>query len=196
MKDSGTYLVIVSLVVGVIAFGGMVYNFQNSDAIGEHYHPTHITTPHTEAFDDTEILQALVNIDLKFIDQRNEYTREIVQTRKLLDNAQIGTGDQQKDKLDEQSGSGTTPKLTIHLDSKEFIRGEIIWISGTAEPSTPVEAVVTDAILNKRYPTANADQNGNYKIAYTTNFDSPYGSYTLFVKSQGDSSQILSFVLK
>ena len=187
---------IISLVVGVIAFGGMVYNFQNADSIGEHYHPTHITTPHTEAFDDTEILQALTNIDLKFIDQRNEYTREIVQTRKLLDNAQIGTGDAQKDKLDEQTGSGTTPKLTIHLDSKEFIRGEIIWISGTAAPLNPVEATITDAILNKRYPTANADKQGNYKIAYTTNFDSPYGTYTLFVKSQGDSSQILSFVLK
>ncbi len=190
-----TYLLIVVTMVGVVAFSGMVYNFQNSDAIGFHTHPTHITKL-PEPFDDSDILQELVSIELKFIDQRNEYTREIVQTRKLLENAQIGTGDQQKDKLDEQSGSGTTPKLTIHLDSKEFIRGEIIWISGTAEPLKPLEAIITDAILNKRYPTANADKQGNYKIAYTTNFDSPFGTYTVFVKSQGESSQILSFVLK
>ncbi len=193
MNDNTIYLVIISLIVGIIAFGGMVYNFQNSDDIAGHTHPT---TAHTAPFDDSDILQALVNIDLKFIDQRNEYTREIVQTRKLLENAQVGTGDSQKDKLDEQTGSGTTPKLTIHLDSNEFIRGEIIWISGTAEPLLPVEATITDAILNKRYPTANADKQGNYKIAYTTNFDSPFGTYTVYVKSQGDSSQILSFVLK
>ncbi len=173
----------------------MVYNFQNADTIGFHTHPTHITKL-PEPFDNTENLQALTNLELKVDSQREEYTREIVITRKILQDAQIGTGDPQKDKLDEQSGTGTSPILTIHLDSKEFIQGEIIWISGTGEPLQPIQATITDANLNKRYPNASVDKNGSYKVAYTTDFDSPKGTYTVFVKSSGDTSQTLSFTLK
>jgi len=195
MKDATTYLVIISLVVGIVAFGGMVYNFQNSDAIGFHTHPTHITEL-PEPFDDSDILKVLMTIESDMVDQRAEYTREIVQVKKDLQNAQIGTGDAQKDKLDEQSGTGTSPVLTINLDAKEFIRGEIIWISGTGEPLQPIQATITDADLNKRYPNASVDKIGNFKLAYTTDFDSPIGTYTVFVKSSGDRSQTLSFVLK
>jgi len=153
-----------------------------------------LTRPDSE-FDDTDILQALANIELEQIDQRNEYTREIVQTRKLLQDAQIGTGDSQLDKLDEQSGTGTSPKLTIHLDSSEFIRGEIIWVSGTSDPKVNVEATVTDPKLSKRSPNGQSDQRGEWKIAIITKFDSPLGTYTVYVRSQGELSQTLSFVL-
>ncbi len=178
-----------------MAFGGMLYNFQNSDSIGFHTHPTHITKL-PEPFDASDILIALGRIDTDLMEQREEYTREIVMTRKILQDAQIGTGDDARDKLDEQSGTGTSPILTIHLDSKEFIRGEIIWISGTGEPLQPIQATITDSDLQKRYPNASVDKIGNFKIAYTTDFESPLGTYTVFVKSSGETSQTLSFNLK
>ena len=198
-QEGTTYLVLVSLIVGIIAFGGMVYNFQNADEIGFHTHPTHLTMQdltEPEPFDDSDILQSLANIDNTLIDQRAEYTREIVQVKKDLSLAQIGTGDQQKDKLKEQTGTGTSPKITIHLDSNEYIRGEIIWISGTADPLQPVQATVKDPNFKTRTPNASADSRGLFKVALTTNFDSILGTYTVFVRSQGEVSQTLSFVLK
>jgi len=194
MSDKTIYLVITSLIVGIVAFGGMLYNFQ-SEEVFTHTHPTHITTPHTQPFDNTENLQALTNLELKIDDQRAEYTREIVQVKRDLQNAQIGTGDQARDDLNQQSGTGTTPKLTIHLDSNEFIRGEIIWISGTSEPLKSVESTITDPNLRQTSPTANADQRGNFKIGFATEFDDPLGTYTVYVRSQGERSQTLSFVL-
>lgn len=190
-----TYLLIVTLVISLVAVAGMFYNFQNSDAIGFHTHPTHITKL-PEPFDNAENLQALTNLEAKIDEQRLEYTREIVAVKLDLANAQIGTGDAQRDSLDEQTGSGTSPKLSIHLDSNEFIKGEIIWISGTADPLLPIQATITDPNGNKRYPNASVDKNGSYKLAYTTDFDSLLGQYKVFVKSQGESSQTLSFILK
>ena len=189
-------LSIGTLMLAIIAFGGMLYNFQSADDIGFHTHPTHITTPHTEAFDDSDVLKAITQLETKVDEQRAEYTREIVQTRKLLQDAQIGTGDKERDELDEQTGSGTSPRLTIHLDSNEFLRGEIIWISRTADPLKQVEATITDPNLSKRHPNASIDRNGSFKIGYTTDFESALGTYTVYVRSQGEISQTLSFVLK
>ncbi len=187
-------IVIAALIVSIMAFAGMLYNFQN-DSIGFHTHPTHITKL-PEPFDDSDILKVLMTLESDLVDQRAEYTREIVMTRKILQDAQIGTGDQARDKLDEQSGKGSSPALTIHLDASEFIKGEIIWISGTGEPLQPIQATITDANLNKRYPNASVDKIGNFKVAYTTDFESPVGTYTVFVKSSGETSQILSFIVR
>jgi len=185
-------VMIVAILLGAVGAAGAIANYQDDSVAGN----SHPIPPPPIPFDDSDILQALTDFELSLIDQRNEYTREIVQTRKLLQDAQIGTGDSQKDKLNEQTGTGTSPKLTIHLDSNEYIRGEIIWISGTSDPSTPVEATVTNPNLGKRYPNASTDIRGDFKIGVFTDFDSPLGTYTVFVRSQGEISQTLSFNLK
>jgi len=128
---------------------------------------------------------------------------EIVKNKKLLQNAQIGTGDEQKDKLDEQSTTGDFG-ITINLAAKTFFRGDIIWVSGTSEALKPIEAIVLHPkidpvdIMEKSYytgPTANADKNGNYNLGFATDFDSRIGLYEVYVKSQGKTSDKLTFEL-
>jgi len=187
----------VAIVIAVTALGIAGQTMLNTDLATDlaHSHPGGQLT-HTEPFDDTDLMQVIADLELELIDQRIEYTKEIVQVKKDLQKAQIGTGDPERDELDVQRGTGTSPKITITLDSSEFIRGEIIWISGTGEPLQQIQATITDPNLNKRFPNASIDRNGSFKIAYTTDFDSLIGTYTVYVKSQGENSQTLSFSLK
>ena len=203
-KVSNNVLAIVSLVtitIALVAFVGMLYNFQNSGP--DELAHSHLagSLVHTEPYDNDVNSQAHIHLNARLDDQRAEYTREIVAVKKDLQNAQIGTGDAQKDKLDEQRGSGTSPSLTIALASTEYLKGEIIFIEGTANPGQPITATIClpvqdFEICHKRTVHGQVDKRGTYTMGFATDFDDPLGIWNVYVKSDGQTSETLSFILK
>jgi len=157
--------------------------------------------PTTEPYDPTDIMTALGQLEVKVNDNRAEYTREIVQVKKDLQKAQIGTGDPEREGLNVQRGTGTSPILTITLEATEYIKGEIIFIEGTGNPGQPITATMclpTEEfkICPKRTVHGQIDKRGTYTMGFSTTFDDPLGIWNLFVKSDGETSETLSFILK
>ena len=201
-----------SIIALAIASGAIIHTYQDSDdSVGAHTHPGHVESAElakvesalekrieTERLNNIELVKII--LEMQATDQLHQ--DEIIKNKKALGLAKMGAGD--PDIEEDQDTTGDFG-ITIHLDSDVFLRGEIVWISGTAEPGKPVTAVVRHpnidqvSITETPYftePTANADQQGNYKIGFATKFDSRLGEFTLYVKSQGKTSNELSFTLK
>ncbi len=96
-----------------------------------------------------------------------------------------------------QTGTGaTTPTITIHLDSTEFFRGDIIWVTGVTSPRDAVQAILKAPDGKTREPNSVADQQGQYKIGMFTTLNDLKGDYTVYVKAGGQTSETLRFELK
>jgi len=206
-------VILVTLVIALGAVGiGLYAVVQEPDVtVGVHTHPGHVETTELEkvesALEKRIETERLYNIGLNKTLLEVQATQqlhqdEIIKNKKALQLAKMGAGDPEiEEGQDTQGDFG----ITIHLDSDVFLRGEIVWISGTAEPSQPVEAVIRHPKINPidnsetayfTGPTANADQQGNYKIGFATKFDQRLGEFTIYVKSQGKTSNELTFTLK
>ncbi len=201
----------LTIAIGALLVAG--FALSQDPGVGEHTHPGHVEskelTEVESALEKRIETERLYNISLNKTMLEMQATLqlhqdEIIKNKKLLQLAQLGTGDTDIEKLKEQGTKGDFG-ITIHLDSDVFLRGEIVWISGTSEPGKPVTAVIRHPnidridISERAYitePTANADQQGNFKIGFATKFDSRLGEFTLYVKSQGKTSNELSFTLK
>lgn len=149
------------------------------------------------------ILQALEKQAFLTAELRNEtkalrdydqtITQNIASINKRLANTPTGSD---KDPQDESpSGAGSIPSLTISLTADKFHRGEIVWINGSTGPRDRVESSILDPTGRIHTPTQNADKNGQFTIAWFNDLNDPLGFYKVFVESNNQKSEVLSFEL-
>jgi hypothetical protein len=118
---------------------------------------------------------------------------EIVKNKKLIsEKAPLGSTP-----LIDKTQESPASLLTIRLDSNTFLIGEIIWISGkTVDAKMGIDAFITEPDGSKRTPHSVSDQNGEYKIAFTTDFENEIGEYSVYTKTSKNTSPVLKFELK
>ena len=205
----------VAIALALIAIGIGAFNFGNqsefSDADITNYIQenkawiiSQLGIKDVEDYNDKELrdlITALQNNQTEHREVLLIHQNEIIKNKKLIEErVPLGSGD---DTDTGSSGSGTTtPTITISLESTEYFRGEIVWIEGKTDPREQVEAVIKtpnrDSLGRILYdnPQANSDGNGNYKIAYITEFTDSLGKYEVYVESADKKSVTLEFTLK
>ena len=194
-QEATFYLVLVSIIIGIIAFGGVLYNFQN-DEIEPHTHPT---LPPPEPFDDSDLMQFW--LDQTVWNARMETKIDNVKDLTVENSNDIAalhpTGPTYVPPTDPDIV--ITPRLTITTDKAEYKQGDTIILSGLAQYGDPIfvtvllveglNAVDTDRLAE--FPT----QNGIWRIEYETALDAPVGKWQAWVGQKQEQTQPIKFIV-
>ncbi len=97
-----------------------------------------------------------------------------------------------------QSVIAGTPFLTMKMDKKEFVLGDKIIFSGTAQPNDAIIITIKqgDRKLVQHPISKSAIINGQYSTEFQTSFDDAPGTWTAYARQTGDTTKTLSFTVE
>ena len=92
---------------------------------------------------------------------------------------------------------GVGHQITIELEKTEWLKGELVSISGNARVAQgQVQLTITQPDGDVRSLNAIVTDEGKYQIFFGTDFKlSPLGEYTVFVQQRNSTSETISFIL-